>query len=637
MRRSGNTDIRSDENYEILHTEETVLKLKEMGLTLFRFHFHKGMGYEMEREDRERTREFIKLCHKHGIKVQLYIQFGTLMPETYRKEEPDYDSWIKRDEHGKPVTLLYSHQNFRNHPCLNQPGYWEHLEKIIREAIIDCKTDAIGFDNVSGAEEPDVCHCDACKKAFVDFLKIRYPSEQAAKARFGHATLEYITPPVWNYYNHHFNLTEIKNPVIQEWMEFRAASLKRRVDELYALCKSLDPDVVVELNAFRQTGQNTTFTTGLYVDDISGGCDAFWSEMEPQPGYRDGVLNHKVRAFKNTASLGKFLFTGHFEGDSPYARNRYLLAVSESMVFQYGSMNCIRLLKNYKPVDNTDLPHMPLWNFSRANRDIYLAEPVPFVHVYESRASLSNSNFESHYANILAQQVLLREKLPYAILHNLDKIENCRTIVLPGTMCLSGYEIDRLVRFVEEGGGLLLTGNAGDYDELYRGWDDRSLKARLGIDDKCAPYLAGIGSGRVASFPRLASRHDFNTYDWAYRAFEQAQLWVKHHSWEAPYNMREIADAIRWTLKNELPVSVSAPEPVVCELARNGEHLYLHLLNYDNESKARAITAVFRQNIRSASLLVPQTGESTDLKILSPNTVVVDELDTYAIIKAGIR
>jgi hypothetical protein len=636
VRRSGGTNIHSDENYDNLHTEETVLKLKEMGLTLFRFHFHKGMGYEVEREDRERTREFIKLCHKHGIKVQLYIQFGTLMPETYRAEEPDYDNWIKRDEHGKPITLLYTHQNFRNHPCLNRPGYWEHLKKIVKEAIIDCKADAIGFDNVSGAEEPEVCHCDACKKAFVDFLKLRYPTEEAAKARFGHATLDYITPPVWNYYNNHFNLTEIKNPVIQEWMEFRAASLKRRVDELYALCKSLDLNVFVEINAFRQTGQNTTFHTGLYVDDLSSGCDGFWSEMEPQPGYKNGVLSHKVRAYKNTASLNKLLFTGHPWDGSRCTLKKYILAMCESMVFQYGSINCISLLKNYKPIENTNLPHMPLWNFSRANRDIYLANPVPFVHVYESRASLSNSNFESHYANILMQQVLLREKIPYAILHNLNNINNCRTIILPGTMCLSEGEINKLVKFVEGGGGLVLTGNAGDYDELYCGWDDQSLKAKLGISDKCAPYLTNISLGRVASLPRVASKHDFNTYDWAYRAFEQAQLWVKHHSWEAPDNMREIADTIRWTLKNELPVIVNAPEAVVCELAQNGNNLYLHLLNYDNDNTAEAITVTFPQKIKSASLLIPETGDSKELKISSANAVIIDKLDTYAIIKVTI-
>ena len=656
MRRSGRDNIHSDENYAKLHTEDTVLKLKEMGLNLFRFHFHKGCGYEMEREDRERTREFSKLCHKHGMKIQLYVQFGTLMPETYRMEEPDYDSWLMRHEDGRPITLLYSHQTFRNHPCPNQPCYWEHLKKIVKEAVIDCEADAIGFDNVSWAEEPEVCHCPACKRAFTDFLKQRYPTEAGRMARFGHGSLDYITPPVWNYYNNHFNLTEIQQPVMQEWMEFRALSLKRRVDEMYAECKRLNPDVFVEINAFRQTGQNTTFITGLYVSDISTGCDGFWSEMEPEAGFADGILHHKIRAYKSARALDKLLFTGHGWGDDkPESLKQYQLAMSESLVFQYGSINGIRLLQDYLPIKNQNLPHMPLLRFSKAHRDMYLAEPLPFVHVYESRASLSNSNFESHYANILMQQVLLREKIPYAILHSLGHLDDCQTILLPGVMCLSEKEIQGLTDFVYNGGGLVLTGNTGDFDETYRSWSDRSLKARLGIlkqasggmitvggglwpvvVEKGGYCAAGFGKGKVAAFPRLSAHHDFGSYNWTPNAFAQSQIWVKPESWEAPEDIRRIGDAIRWTLHYSLPVEINAPEPLLCELAGNGKTRYLHLLNYDTACPARAITATFQDNILSAELMMPLTGETRALEVLAGNSVVVEEVEIYAVIQAAL-
>ena len=652
LRRSGRDNIRADENYARLHTEETVLKLKKLGLTLFRFHFHKGCGYEMEREDRERTKEFIALCHKHELKVQIYIQFGTLMPETYRVEEPGYDDWIMRDENGSPITLLYSHQNFRNHPCPNRPGYWEHLKKIIKEGVADCGADAVGFDNVSWAEEPDVCHCDECKKAFARYLADKYPTQAAAKARFGHGSLGYITPPVWNYYNNHFNLTEIRQPVMQDWNDFRVLSLKKRVDEMYAECKKYNPDVVVEINAFRQTGQNSTFVSGLYETDLASGCDAFWSEMEPDPGYADGLLHHKVRAYKACRAMGKLLFTGHGEYDRGSGRSAHLLAMSESMVYQYGSVNCLRMLNNFLPADDGDAPHLPLKKFADDNRSVYMAEPVSFAHVYESRASLSNSNFESHYANILMQQVLLREKIPYAILHDLGEIGNCKTIILPGTMCMSKVEIDALAGFVNSGGGLVLTGNAGDFDEEYRAWMDQSLKARLGIAEKCRGGMvsvggglwpvvvekggyaaAGVGKGRVAAFPRMSSKNDFNTYDWTPNAFEQSQIWVRHKSWEAPRDMRRIADAIRWTLDYDLPVVVKAPEPVVCELTETAGAKYLHLLNYDADNPAKAVIATFRDKINSAELISPFTGEASELIVTGGNSVVIDSFDIYAIVK----
>jgi hypothetical protein len=276
--------------------------------------------------------------------------------------------------------------------------------------------------------------------------------------------------------------------------------------------------------------------------------------------------------------------------------------------------------------------------FADAHRGIYLAEPIPFAHVYESRAALSYSNFESHYANILMQQVLLREKIPYAILHDLEDIMHCKTIILPGVMCMSEREINTLVDFVHRGGGLVLTGNTGDFDELYRGWLDQSLKHKLGIADKSHGGMvtigggwwpvtvekgnyaaAGIGEGRVAAFPRMASPHDFGNYDWTPNPFEQSQIWVMKQSWEAPYDKERIADAIRWTLRHDLPVIVKASEPVVCELTGEGNTKYLHLLNYDTENMARAITVTCREEIKSAELVVPYTGQVTPLPVLNIN------------------
>jgi len=660
IRRSGRENIHTYANYIKLHTEETVLELKSMGLSLLRFHYHKGFGYETEKEDRELTREFCKLCHKHGLNVQLYVQFGTLMPETYRAEEPDYDDWIQRDEAGKPISLLYSHQNFRNHPCMNQPGYWEHLKKILREAIIDCSADAIGFDNVSHGEEPDVCKCEACRKAFTEFIKSRYPDKASAKARFGHEHTDHIEPPVWNYFNTQFNLTEIRQPVLQEWMEFRALSLKNRVDEMYKVCKDLNPDVFIEINAFRQTGQNSTFITGLYVSDLSTGCDGYWSEMEPNPGYNAGLLHHKIRAYKCVRALDKLLFTGHVGGgmgNEPEPLRKHLLAVSESMVFQYGCVNGVGLIRNYSTLKNYDPPYMPLLRFSQEHREIYAADPMPFVHVYESRASLSNSNFESHYANILMQQVLLREKIPYAILHDLDNIDECRAVVLPGAMCLSDAEVKRLVDFVNNGGGLILTGNTGDFNEHYMGREDQSLKSLLGIaqfttgdfkplgdalwEDRVnmgGLHLANAGKGKVASFPRLTSDNDFETYELTHRAFAQSQIFVEHKSWEAPDDMHRIGNAVRWVLNNDLPVVVNAPESVVIELTGAGNVRYLHILNYDTSVPAKAITVSFKDKISSVHLFIPHTGEEKTLNLLpgeptGRSSVIINEVEVYAVVR----
>ena len=632
FQRVGRAHVNTVANWETLHTEETVKELKARGLSLMRTHFHKGFGHEIERPDRALTTKFIELAHKHDMKVQVYIAFQSTVQETAMSEEPDFDEWVMRDEHGKPLTLWFNHQNFRNLPCLNRPGFWENLKRATHAAIVESKADAIGYDNVSWSVEPVVCHCDVCKKEFIEFMKKRYPTKEAAIDRFGHDKIENIGPPRWNYYANHLNLTEIIQPVIQEWIEFKTATLKYRIDEMYKYCKSLNPDVFVEINASMQTGQNSAFHMGIYEHDLATGCDAYWNEVDPMPSYKDGKLLHRIRVFKTHTADDKLVFTGHSWGDD-VAPKAKLLCVAENMAFQKGTIGCIALLNQYVLKENENLLHLPLVNFSKANRELYKAKPVAYAHVYESRPSMCYSNFESQYAGILMNQTLLREKIPYSILHSLDNLDNCKVIILPGAMCLTEKEIDQLVKFVENGGGLVMTGNSGDFNEHYRGLQERSLKSRLGIAGKPAPFSMPFGKGRVAVFPRLTSPNDFATYNWAYDAFEESQVRVKFQSWEAPDGMHQLAGAIKWAAGYALPVKVEGPEAVVCELTKDGDTRYLHLLNYDCENVAKGVLVTFDGTIKQAKLINPVTGECKALPVAGGNSVAVDEVDVYAIVE----
>jgi len=633
-RRCGRININAADDWEQLHTENTAKMLKKQGVTVLRSHFHKGFGFEIERLDREKAAKLIDECHKQGLKVQTYIAFQSAVSETISVEEPGYDDWIMRDRDGHPLTLWFNQQNFRNLPCLNRDGFWENLKRASHAAIVEAKTDAIGYDNVSWSVEPEVCHCDACKKGFTEFLQEHYPTKEAAIERFGHAQLENILPPVWNYYQNHLNLTEIRNPAIQEWIEFKTTTLKHRIEEMYNYCKSLNPDVLVEINASMQTGQNDAFHMGIYQNDLANGCDAFWNEVDPEAGYhKDGTLTHKIRIYKSTHAMGKMVFTGHRWNGSKETINEYHLGIAESMAFQNGSINCIGMMNQFRVNETENLPHIPLLKFSRANRELYYANPVPFVHLYESRQSLCYSNFESQYANVLMTQVLLRENLPFGIIHSLDELSDVRTILLSGAMCLSEKEIDRIIAFVENGGGLVLTGEAGEYNEKYVGLANRSLKSRLGVARKLAPFAISFGKGRVAVFPRLASDHDFDSYDWVYRPMEESQIRVKFESWEAPHNMCQIADSIRWTLNYDMPAVIKAPEAVVSEMTTDGNTAYVHLLNYDANNPARLITITFRDNVKGAELICPLSGEVVPLTVIGGNSVAVDEVGVYAIVK----
>jgi hypothetical protein len=145
-----------------------------------------------------------------------------------------------------------------------------------------------------------------------------------------------------------------------------------------------------------------------------------------------------------------------------------------------------------------------------------------------------------------------------------------------------------------------------------------------------------FGKGKAVAFPKLDGPSNFSSYEWAYKSFEQPQLWVGHESWEAPHNMEELAGAVRWTLNHDLPVIVTGPESVIIELAGKPGKQILHLLNYDCHHPAHAVTVRFKEPMQSARLYDPLTGAVTDLAIAGDNSVVVDKVDIYAIIEAAV-
>jgi hypothetical protein len=173
--------------------------LARRGVTWVRSHFFKGFGLAAEREEIEMARRFVETCHRHGLKVELYTQFGTLQYEAFLAEEPGMLSWCAVGLDGQPWTITYGHHDFRAQPCLVRQGYWRYFEKVL-EAGLQIGGDGFGFDNVCNTKTPDICYCPECRRAFVEHLKARYRPDtpegaRRAEERFGFAVLDHVRLP----------------------------------------------------------------------------------------------------------------------------------------------------------------------------------------------------------------------------------------------------------------------------------------------------------------------------------------------------------------------------------------------------------------------------------------------------------
>ena len=87
-----------------------------------------------------------------------------------------------------------------------------------------------------------------------------------------------------------------------------------------------------------------------------------------------------------------------------------------------------------------------------------------------SYASLTNNNAACQLSTILVEQALIQASVPFALVfdeHLLD-LKQYKVLILPNSECLSNDQLSLIRRYVDEGGGLVVTEAAGLYDEWRR-------------------------------------------------------------------------------------------------------------------------------------------------------------------------
>ena len=118
--RRGGQPVNSREISERLQGEEVIRLLHSQGVEVFHTHFYKGFGMAAEMSEMQDTVRAAALAHRYQMKVDTYIQWDTMMYETFFAEEPQAEHWIQRDAAGQPIMLTYSYQqSFRYRPCFS--------------------------------------------------------------------------------------------------------------------------------------------------------------------------------------------------------------------------------------------------------------------------------------------------------------------------------------------------------------------------------------------------------------------------------------------------------------------------------------------------------------------------------------
>jgi hypothetical protein len=421
--RRGGQPLDAYARYQQAQSEEVILRLKGQGVEVFHTHLYKGAGIAHERAEMEDAKRVAALAHKHGLRVDSYVQWNTMLYETFFAEEPRAKNWVQRDEAGIPIKLVYGYQqSFRYRPCFANQEYLDYLKRIVWFAVEEVKTDFIHFDNFSVNPEPESCHCECCVQGFRSFLRKKYPPAKR-KERFGFENVDYVNPPSWNASNPPDRLEIIFDPAIEEWIDFRCQVMADALGQMAALAKSLNPEVVIEINPHGITGGNRAWEAGLDHARLLKHTQVFWSEEGNPADYTpDGRLVSMIRSYKLARRYNNFLFAYVSIGERTMAES---LAFNQTIGYAGND-----------PIPPDMLRYI---GFYRENRGLYQGTvDAGNVAVLRSYPSITYHNARAQLSAVLAEQALIHARIPFDLIfdEHLADLSKYRVLVLPDTECL---------------------------------------------------------------------------------------------------------------------------------------------------------------------------------------------------------
>lgn len=627
--RCGGQSLNARENYERAQSEAVIRDLKDQGVEVFHTHLYKGFGMAAEKREMEDTVRTAAIVHRLGMKIDTYIQWDSMMYETFFAEDPRATDWIQCEASGQPVMLEYGYQqSFRYLPCFSNQEFLDYLKKVVRFAVTEVKTDFIHFDNFTLSAEPNSCHCTACKTGFRHRLRTKYSPDER-KERFGFENVDHVNPPLWNATNRPEKLKIITDPIFQEWIDYRCQTMADALRQMAELVRSLNPEVVIEINYGGVVGYNSPWIRGTDPARLLPYTQVFWDESDHTPEFtQDGRLVTAIRTYKMARTYRNIVLTYISESEPAIAE---CLAFNQTIGFA-----------GVHPLSEDVQRYVA---FYRKQRDLYVgSEDVAPVAVLRSYASITYNNASAGLSAMLVEQTLIQAKLPFCLItdeHLADlSPATTKVLILPNAECLSDEQLRAVQRYLASGGGLVATEQAGLYDAWRRarvepGLHDlvdgqRPANGRNGSSAEAVvvrkPQHKALGRGRSVFISELE-------FDGSLPP-DQPYFTLGTEFWKRPKNWRDLVDAISWAAGEKMPVSVIAPDFVAMNLLEQAEkrRRIIHLVNYGTEGN-RSIAGI---SIRCAT---PEGKPATAVRFYAPDESESKPIDfrlegTEAVFKA---
>jgi hypothetical protein len=479
--------------YERLHTEELARLMAGLGVNLAVTHFFKGFGLVRERAEQQRTAALVRFAHRHGIKVLGYCQSRSLYHETFLAEEPRAEEWVQRDEKGKLRT--WGGAYYRWAPCIHCREFRDYMKRAIRAGLEEAGLDGLHFDN--NYAQP--CYCARCEKSFREWLAKHNPSP---RERFNLASFDHVRlPPTES------SPGRIVDPIVQEWVRWRCESLAEYQGDLAAFARSVKPGVILLGNPAHPRDPNGAYARSVWAPLLGRQLDLMFAENGNFPGVEDDVLISQARAYKQSDAVGYRVVStvwrrGRETGLSlPDTAEDVGLQIAEAAANGGlpGTNWALRPLGegNRMRVERPELQDAlkKYLGFVRANEKLLAgARPARDVAVLQTFASMVFDNREATALVHGVEETLIRGGFAWNTIfgEQIGRLGEFGELIVAGQTHLSDCECLAIREFAQRGGGLVLVGENGRFDENGR--------------ERAQSGLAGLEGPNIARLDAAAAR-----------------------------------------------------------------------------------------------------------------------------------
>lgn len=583
-RNNGNFNQWQKEYYEYQTSEEYIKSLAEAGVMVYHIYCYKGFGFDAEKEHMDKAAKAAEIAHKYGMKVDTYIQWNTMAYETFFAEVPEAetDLWYQIDMNGKPVMITYSYQqSFRYRPCFNHDGYMHYFkEKILRYAIEKVKTDFLHFDNFDFNDPSDADFNPVTIAAFRKYLNIKYTASERIE-RFGFENVSHLLPPMWNGPNPAEQMKVVKDPVMQEWIDFRCWTLSSRLAECARFARQFNKEIVIEVNCGGIEGGNRAWEYGINHPELMLYTNVIWAEDLNYSKWKDGIAVGKFRNYKLGRTMNNYIMS--------YNHTPYDFAENLALNRTIASLG-------WDELDETELKYLNFW---LKNKNLFTQmKGGEKVAILRSYPSMAYNIIDTHVSVNMAEQALQQRQIPFDIIFDeqLDKLGKYDVLVLANQESLSEETTVKIKEFVKNGGGLVATGNSGMYD----GW--RRLRKENFLMEMLSEIDSGENDNGVFAFEYGKGRVRYITE--LVRPEGEIELGY-YTNWMMPKNADELESAVYWAAGKRLPLTVSAPEWVGVSHDTQDKREVVHLFNYNHTQHATDIVMQYKGGIEKALAVSP--------------------------------